>query len=588
MPYSIHCTRHLQCVAYRPRPTRTAKHSLLIQVGLHAAANIPYRCFYRVPLRRPHDSIMATNDNVEADGTVDVLLTEEDILAFLLSRSGEVKNSELVRHFRRALRKGRHRHDNVQRFPQFVNNLANVRQDANGAKIVTLKKKFQRRTDAAVTSASSNGDVANGSGTAAVVEETDNDSQNHNAVSEEQNSSQVADSEFTGSKPDDVNASENGENPEEEQAKDEDIASKKYVSNDDGKQNDKSPANDEQQSQHDVNSEEIQQANEEAVAGGSIVDGGSGVQCLPAAQTEKNGEKVSLESESPDQVEETQASNDETATADDVFDDPEGPSTEENKENNRSSGVIIVVEDHSSAEQTTVDKQSDEVDRGDFQGGVKELSQRIEEVANKRMSTSVALRTKQQVLSEPPGTTSRTGRPMSTPYDYTMDESQREWTLRASYSDYQALSKLLSRNQGNVAFLSNSTDSLYEKYFLNFINLGCLPTRLLKSYFVVRTVMYNFMKFHLHIIIKGNFNHKMTNVAGVFCQLEARCKENDLRFLFLLSYVIYSANVYQTKKNAYSPRSCLFQQMRFNECTLHCGQPSLSVSVIISFYSVSF
>jgi len=434
---------------------------LLIQVGLHAAANIPYMCFHRVPLRRPHDSIMATNDNVEADGTVDVLLTEEDILSFLLSRSGEVKNSELVRHFRRALRKDRHRHDNVQRFPQFVNNLANVRQDANGAKIVTLKKKFQRRTDAAVKSESGNGDVANGDRTAAVVEETDNDSQNHNAGSEEQSSSQVADSEITGSKPDDVNQSENGENPEGEQAKDEneDIASKKdVVSNDDGRQGDQSPANDELQPQHDVTSEEIQPAKEEAVAGGSIVDDGSGVSCLPAAKTEENKEKVSLESESLDKVEETQVANDETATADDVFDDPEGPSTEVHKENNRSSEVIIVVEDHSSAEQTTADNQSDEVDREDFQGGVKELAQRIEEVANKRMSTSVALRTKQQVLSEPSGTSARTGRPTSTPYDFTMDESQREWTLRASYSDYQALSKLLSQNQGNVAFLSHSAD----------------------------------------------------------------------------------------------------------------------------------
>ena len=48
-----------------------------------------------------------------------------------------------------------------------------------------------------------------------------------------------------------------------------------------------------------------------------------------------------------------------------------------------------------------------------------------------------------------PGGPPTVSRVTSMSYDFTMDEPQREWTLHASYSDYQALAKLLDRHQGN-------------------------------------------------------------------------------------------------------------------------------------------
>jgi len=51
---------------------------------------------------------MATGDNTQQ--AADLLLTEADVLALFLSKSDfEVRNSELVAHFRRALKTGRHR-----------------------------------------------------------------------------------------------------------------------------------------------------------------------------------------------------------------------------------------------------------------------------------------------------------------------------------------------------------------------------------------------------------------------------------------------------------------------------------------------
>lgn len=99
--------------------------------------------------------------------------------------------------------------------------------------------------------------------------------------------------------------------------------------------------------------------------------------------------------------------------------------------------VVIVVEDL--VQPAPVEQSADEVDH---HGGVRQLAQRIDEAAagSKREST-VTLRVKKQVSE-------RAQRPVSTSYDFAMNEQQREWTLRASYSDYQALAKLLARYQG--------------------------------------------------------------------------------------------------------------------------------------------
>lgn len=101
---------------------------------------------------------MATSDDSVTPGNV--LLTEEDILAFFLSKSdGEVSNNELVSHFRAPLKTGEHRAANRRQFPRFVNNLATVRVDPDGRKTLTLKKKFRHRQEATSTSSEENTDV---------------------------------------------------------------------------------------------------------------------------------------------------------------------------------------------------------------------------------------------------------------------------------------------------------------------------------------------------------------------------------------------------------------------------------------------
>ena len=193
--------------------------------------------------------------------------------------------------------------------------------------------------------------------------------------------------------------------------------------------------------------EEIQPVTDGTAAGDNIVDGGPGVSTTTRRKTKK--EKKSLEGKSSDKggVQEIQPANGDAAAEDNVFDgvpNVQSADRTELQKSGKQSSVTIVVEDHSLAEQTSADQHSDEVDRQDFRG-VRQLAQRIDDAASKRTST-VAMRPKKQVRSEPgrPPT-----RPTSTPYDFTLNETQREWTLRAAYSDYHALAKLLSRNQGN-------------------------------------------------------------------------------------------------------------------------------------------
>jgi len=467
---------------------------------------------------------MATGDNTaEAASSADRLLTEEVILAFFLSKSGEVRNSELVAHFRRALKSGQHRRANRQRFPQFVNRLATVRVEADGSKILTLKKKFRHREDASVTPDDVADEVANGDAAVAAAEVTDNGSQNRS--DHEATASQAADGETMGSRQDDMSEMENNANCEKEQTTLEDATSKavKTTTNDDDRKGE-SLADDEQRTQHDDKSaastssgnvdetqpatqetvtednvvdsgpgvasnprgsfqaqlssegksydtgsvEETPSSTEETVSGNNIVDDGPGVTSTTEMKTKKAKKELSLEDKSYDNgiAEDIKPANDETATGGDIIDGrPNVLSADRTEVQNTEQipPVVIVVEDQSSVE------QSDEVDRGEYQG-VKQLAQRIDKAASKTAST-VTMRTKKQA----PGR-AQTGRPLSsTPYDFTMNDHQREWTLRASYSDYQALAKLLSLYQG-TGIVYNLLKYLVENFF-NFILLSATLCR---------------------------------------------------------------------------------------------------------------
>ena len=367
---------------------------------------------------------MATNNNAETNNAVDVLLTQEDILAFFLSKSGEVKNSELVAHFRWALKTGRHGATNRQQFPRFINHLATVAVDDNGAKTLTLKKRFRRQDDgAAISPEDSGGDVINRDTVTKLAE-------SHSADKDEETAVLVEDNKVTTvSKQDDMNESEKHANVEE----DEDAATKTVsVSNDDDVQ-DECLSENEQQSEHvdkcsSAKNEERRQTTNEETHGANV--GPVDLSCTARTNEERDqGKSSDSEGRQPELME----------TGNDLVDD-DSARVQETPGNHVPPPVIIVVEDQ---------KQTDEVDAH----RVRQLAQRLDEAANKRTSTAI-MRTNKQVLAEPgrppTGTGTGSGRPSSTlNYDFTMNESQREWTLRSSYSDYQALAKLLSRHHGN-------------------------------------------------------------------------------------------------------------------------------------------
>ena len=365
---------------------------------------------------------MATSDSIETNSAVDVLLTEEDILAFFLSNSSEVKNSELVANFRQALKSGRHRTANRQRFPRFINQLATTRLDVDGRKILTLKKKFRHPEDTAATSDDDNDDVVNSDTATAGDGVTDEASQKHNnndnhvyssADDKEQTALQTADDEITGSKEDDTRQSDKDEheNVAEEQSKVEDDASKNSADVD---RKDESTNDEERIAQRDdkstttesENVEETQPVDEDTVTGDNVFDGGPEVPSAPRRRSrKKKGEKLSLEGKSSanSSIEETQLPNDET-TITGVDDEVDGgfkalfarrtkPQTTERK-----SSEVIVVIDQSFVDQTHAEKQSADDDHQDFRR-VRELAQRIDETASKRTSTAAVMRTKKQVSS---------------------------------------------------------------------------------------------------------------------------------------------------------------------------------------------
>ena len=273
---------------------------------------------------------MATNDNTEADSSTDVLLTEEDILAFFLSKSGEVKNSELVAHFRRPLKTGQHRRTNRQQFPQIINRLATARTDADGRKILTLKKKFRHpEVAAAATGMDTTDDVANGESAAAAAAAKASDDVPRNQSSDERTASQAPDSETMDSKQEDVSELVKNANREKEQSSVDDATSKTPDDTNDDSRNEQSLADDEQEIFYDAvestSIDETRPATEDTAADCNIVDGGSVVSSTPTTD-KTNTEQLSLEDNSHDNgtVEEVQPTTKVTVAGGHIVDDGSG------------------------------------------------------------------------------------------------------------------------------------------------------------------------------------------------------------------------------------------------------------------------
>ena len=407
------------------------------------------------------ESIMATNDNTETSDSEDVLLTEEDILAFFLSKSGEVRNSELVTHFRRALKTGQHRATNRQHFPRFINSLATVTVDDNGRKVLTLKKKFRPREGAA--SMSEEISDVDDRGTTTNVEETTATAshRSNNNNNEEQTSSKITDGQITGSIQDDTNQAVKDANCKQEQSNVEDITASKRldVATDDDQRQEEllaSSGHCGQQAEH--LADKTACSHGEDAQSASVTEKDADEDDLEVPETSTT--MMTEENKTCSSDEETQQQEN-NGTEADVFDDgvPDIKSDRgsELEETGEKPSVAIVVEDCSQSDQADAGQQSvDEIDGQDI-CRVRQLAQRIDEAAGKRSSMAVAMATK-QVRSEPgrPPSDRRRLTTTGTPYDFTMNESQRDWTLQASYSDYQALAKLLSKCPGCKMFSCNS------------------------------------------------------------------------------------------------------------------------------------
>ncbi|ESN96328.1 hypothetical protein HELRODRAFT_189195 [Helobdella robusta] len=84
----------------------------------------------------------------------DPLFTEEIVREFMLSHNGKVSNPVLVTHFKNFLNDPVRKVANRQQFKTYVNNLASVKIDPSGVKLLVLKKKFRDGTEGGATSAS--------------------------------------------------------------------------------------------------------------------------------------------------------------------------------------------------------------------------------------------------------------------------------------------------------------------------------------------------------------------------------------------------------------------------------------------------
>ncbi|XP_051533134.1 ankyrin repeat domain-containing protein SOWAHB-like [Myxocyprinus asiaticus] len=68
--------------------------------------------------------------------------TQESILRFLLNKGGQVRNADLLTHFKRFLREDEQREQNRELFKKYVNSVATVRQE-EGVSHVVLRKKYR-------------------------------------------------------------------------------------------------------------------------------------------------------------------------------------------------------------------------------------------------------------------------------------------------------------------------------------------------------------------------------------------------------------------------------------------------------------
>jgi len=333
---------------------------------------------------------MATGDRTETDDSI--LLGEEDVLAFFVSKSGEVRNSELVSHFRRALKTGQHRATNRQRFPRFINNLATVRLDENGRKVLTLKKKFRREDWASGDGSDCSADGGTTSTDAREAAETASGNDNNNNDDDdddERMESQATEGEIA---QDERNRMETDASDEKGQSTLGDITPTKTVSvtsEGDGRQEEMLADSELQEEQGDdtrttSTSSHVEDTQPTSVSVNDVPAGDLREQEDTSRTKNSEGDEEKSSSDN-DTAEQTQPGNDETQL--EVFDDggrgtKAAGSSELEEGTGEKSSVEIVVEDCPGAGGGA----DDAVDGRDILR-VKQLARRIDEAAGKRATT---------------------------------------------------------------------------------------------------------------------------------------------------------------------------------------------------------
>ena len=78
-----------------------------------------------------------------AELEVDPLFTQEIVKDFILSNNGKVSNHVLVNHFKNFLNDPQRKIGHRQLFKTYVNNLASIKLDTSGEKVLILRKQFR-------------------------------------------------------------------------------------------------------------------------------------------------------------------------------------------------------------------------------------------------------------------------------------------------------------------------------------------------------------------------------------------------------------------------------------------------------------
>lgn len=76
------------------------------------------------------------------------------VLEFMISKGGRVRNHELVTHFKNFLNHPNHKAQNREKFKDYVNELATIKLDESGEKVLLLKRKYRPNSDGYTSSAS--------------------------------------------------------------------------------------------------------------------------------------------------------------------------------------------------------------------------------------------------------------------------------------------------------------------------------------------------------------------------------------------------------------------------------------------------